>query len=33
MDYSTDRNIFSFWQWEILQNDIKSYYGSIIENK
>jgi hypothetical protein len=32
MDYSSDTNIYSVWQWSIMQNDIKNYYGSITEN-
>lgn len=33
MDYSSTRNIFIRWQWQGMQNDVKSYYGSITENK
>ena len=33
MDYSSKVNIFTNWQWQIMQNDVKSYYGIISENK
>ena len=33
MDYSTRTNIFSSWQWGIMQSDIKKYYGSVTINK
>jgi len=33
MDYSSRRNTYSNWQWKIMQNDVKSYYGSFIENE
>ncbi|SHL25703.1 DUF4280 domain-containing protein [Flavobacterium chilense] len=33
MDYSSKINILTHWQWEIIQNDVKSYYGSTTENK
>jgi hypothetical protein len=33
MDYSSRRNTYSNWQWKIMQNDVKSYYGSSIENE
>jgi hypothetical protein len=33
MDYSSKRNIYTQRQWKIMQNDVKLYYGSIIENK
>jgi hypothetical protein len=33
MDYSSKRNIYTKWQWAIMQNDVKSYYGSVTENK
>ncbi len=33
MDYSSKVNIFTQWQWKIMQNDVKSYYGSVTENK
>ncbi|WP_395075243.1 hypothetical protein [Flavobacterium sp.] len=33
MDYSTKTNIFSSWQWGIMQSDIKKYYGSVTINK
>jgi hypothetical protein len=33
MDYSSATNIYAQWQWKIMQKDVKSYYGSIIENK
>ncbi|MCP2025458.1 hypothetical protein L1276_000598 [Flavobacterium sp. HSC-32F16] len=33
MDYSSKINIYASWQWRIIQNDIKSYYGSTTENK
>ncbi|UHO37416.1 hypothetical protein H5J24_17115 [Chryseobacterium capnotolerans] len=33
MDYSSKTNIYTKWQWDIMQNDVKSYYGSTSENK
>lgn len=33
MDYSSKTNIFTKWQWNIMQNDVKFYYGSVTENK
>ena len=33
MDYSTKTQSYNQWQWKIMQNDIKSYYGDIIDNK
>ncbi|WP_435524292.1 M43 family zinc metalloprotease [Chryseobacterium indoltheticum] len=33
MDYSSTVNLFTNWQWKIMQNDVKSYYGTITENK
>lgn len=33
MDYSSKTNIYTKWQWDIMQDDIKSYYGSTSENK
>lgn len=33
MDYSLKVNIFTHWQWKIMQNDIEKYYGKIVENK
>ncbi|MCC9074396.1 DUF4280 domain-containing protein [Flavobacterium sp. F-65] len=33
MDYSSKTNIYTQWQWKIMQNDVRSYYGSINENK
>lgn len=33
MGYSSKRNIYTKWQWKIMQNDVKLYYGFIIENK
>ena len=33
MDYSSKVNIYTQWQWKIMQDDLKSYYGSLIENK
>ncbi|WP_185269503.1 hypothetical protein [Chryseobacterium bernardetii] len=33
MDYSSVNKGFTQWQWKIMQNDVKSYYGIVIENK
>ena len=33
MDYSSKTNIFSKWQCKLMQNDVNSYYGTVIENK
>lgn len=33
MNYSTNTNIYTQWQWKIMQNDVKTYYGSVTENK
>lgn len=33
MDYSTKTQSYNQWQWKIMQNDIKSYYGDIIDNE
>lgn len=32
MDYSSNTNIYSVWQWAIMQNDVKNYYGSVTKN-
>jgi hypothetical protein len=32
MDYSSSTNIYSVWQWSIMQNDVKNYYGSVTQN-
>ncbi|MFD2285282.1 hypothetical protein GJU39_05175 [Pedobacter petrophilus] len=32
MDYSSKVNIYTKWQWQLMQDDVKSYYGSSIEN-
>lgn len=32
MDYSSKVNIFTQWQWEIMQSDIKNYYGKLSSN-
>lgn len=33
MDYSSKTNIYIYWQWKIMQDDVKAYYGSVFENK
>ncbi|KMQ58341.1 hypothetical protein ACM39_18640 [Chryseobacterium sp. FH2] len=33
MDYSSRVNIYTQWQCKIMQDDIKNYYGNMIDNK
>lgn len=33
MDYSSKTKNYSQWQWKIMQNDLKAYYGSVTENR
>ena len=30
MDYSVKTNYYSYWQWQLMQNDVLKFYGNII---